>query len=142
MDAIDGFKMYLETAEQDRLDHATSQLEHHARHHGGGERPEKTIELFERFLPYAVALDVANKWADQFEDLLSDAAADRGSRGHYAHWYRGPSRGFNYGAVAVGIDTSLSAAVASAASAPSSGSGSGGGGFSGGGGGGGGGGGW
>ena len=42
MDQIDGFKQYLSVAEEDRLEFLNP--------------PEKTPELFERFLPYAIAL--------------------------------------------------------------------------------------
>jgi uncharacterized membrane protein YgcG len=132
MDRIDGFKMYLSTAEQDLLDAATP--------------PEKTPELFEEYLPYALALDVANQWADKFSDVLERAAAEDG---YGPAWYRGdgsPTLGSFHGATAAAFASSLggafSTAISSASTTPGSRSGSGGGGSSGGGGGGGGGGGW
>jgi Predicted membrane protein (DUF2207) C-terminal domain/Predicted membrane protein (DUF2207) N-terminal domain len=144
MDAIDGLKMYLSTAERDRLEAMTR----HATTRGaGGVEPERTIELFEKMLPYAVALGVENQWAGQFDDLLRAAAVDDsggGGRGYQPTWYHGSNwSAMNVGAAVAGVGVAMSAAVASAATSPSSGSsGSGGGGSSGGGGGGGGGGGW
>ena len=38
--------------------------------------PEKTPELFEKFLPYALALNVEHEWSEQFADVLKAAAAD------------------------------------------------------------------
>lgn len=129
MDRIDGFKHYLGITEEERLD---------ALH-----PPEKTPELFERYLPYAIALDVENRWADRFATVLAAAAA-AGTVAHTASWYSGDGnwwdnpRGFSDS-----IGSSLASTVASASSSPSSSSGgSSGGGSSGGGGGGGGGGGW
>jgi uncharacterized membrane protein len=101
--------------------------------------PEKTPELFEAYLPYALALDVEQLWAERFHGMLSRA----GSEGYRPGWYRGnswshrdPSR------FTSAIGGAMSSAISSASVAPGSSSGSGGGGFSGGGGGGGGGGGW
>ena len=106
----------------------------------------RTIELFERFLPYAVALNVANKWADQFQDLIADASVSTqtaNGSGYHPAWYHGDAwSASTIGATAAGLGTAMTAAVATAATSPSSSSGSSGGGFSGGGGGGGGGGGW
>ena len=126
MDRIDGFRMYLATAEGDSLD---------ALH-----PPEKTPELFERYLPYAIACGVENRWADQFADVLAEAALEDDYR---PVWYAGGTAAhFSAAAFASSIGGSLSSAVASSSHAPGSSSGSGGGGSSGGGGGGGGGGGW
>ena len=126
MDHIEGFKMYLETAEEARLDMMTS--------------PHKTPELFEKFLPYALALDVENNWAKKFNDVLTRS----GQTDDYSpSWYMGRSWS-TIGAIgfASSLGSSLSGAISSSASAPGSRSGSSGGGSSGGGGGGGGGGGW
>jgi uncharacterized membrane protein YgcG len=138
-DAIEGFRMYLGTAEQDYLQ---------AMH-----PPEKTPELFERFLPYAVALDVENEWGEQFSDVLAKAAAGPETSdgtlraGYNPSWYSGNHfENAAAGAFASSLAASMGAAIASSATAPGSSSGSsgggGGGGSSGGGGGGGGGGGW
>ncbi len=60
LDGIEGFRMYLATAEEARLDALNP--------------PEKTPELFERFLPYALALDCDNAWSEKFAAVLAQAA--------------------------------------------------------------------
>jgi uncharacterized membrane protein len=131
MDRIEGFGHYLSVAEKDRMNFHNP--------------PERTPELFERFLPYALALGVEQAWSEQFASVLSRAAASpAGSDGHYRpRWYSG--RGFARRGVtdfASSLGGSFSGAIASSSTAPGSSSGSGGGGSSGGGGGGGGGSGW
>jgi len=142
MDKIDGFRMYLATAEHDRLDDLTRQS-----FAAPGDSPQpRTLELFERFLPYAVALGVANQWAGQFQDLVEAASRDPQSgrtTGYHPAWYHGNAwSAAGIGAAAAGLGTAMTSAVVAAATSPSSSSGGGGGGSSGGGGGGGGGGGW
>ncbi len=127
MDRIDGFKMYLGTAEEELLHYA--------------HQPGKTPELFEKYLPHALALGVENAWAEKFSEILSQAAMS--GEGYNPGWYHGAA----WGAVAAGhfassFADSFSTALSSASTAPGSSSGFGGGGSSGGGGGGGGGGGW
>ena len=125
LDEVDGFREYLSVAEAGEL-----QLRN---------PPEKTPELFERYLPYAIALDVEDVWGERFERVLAAARRTEGYRG--PGWYRG-ARGFSPGALASSVGNGLAGSVASSSQAPGSSSGSGGGGSSGGGGGGGGGGGW
>ena len=122
-DAIFGFRHYLGTAEEHRLEVLHP--------------PEKTPELFERYLPYAVALDVENAWAAKFAGVLAAAGASAA----VASWYATSSHR-DPGSLVDRLGSSLSQTVASASSAPGSSSGSSGGGSSGGGGGGGGGSGW
>lgn len=131
MDQIEGFKQYLGVAEEDRLNFLNP--------------PEKTPELFERFLPYAIALDVQNIWAKRFAGVLAAA----GTAAAAAAWYDNRSRKTDPVSFVERLGDDLSNTIASAASAPgssggssSSSSGSSGGGSSGGGGGGGGGTGW
>ncbi|MHB1104381.1 MAG: DUF2207 domain-containing protein [Devosia sp.] len=134
MDQIDGFRMYLETAEKNRLNMV-------------GE-PPMTIERFERILPFAIALGVEKPWSEHFEgELVRNAVADA-SGTYQPTWYSGrdwssSSGGFSrtVSSVATGMSAAMIAAqpVSSSSSGFSSG---GGGGSSGGGGGGGGGGGW
>ncbi len=131
MDRIEGFGHYLSVAEKDRMNFHNP--------------PERTPELFEKFLPYALALGVEQAWSEQFAGVLSRAAASpAGSDRHYSpRWYSG--RGFASRGVtdfASSLGGSFSGAIASSSTAPGSSSGSGGGGSSGGGGGGGGGSGW
>lgn len=126
LDGIAGFKQYLSITERERLDRMTS--------------PEDTPELFERYLPYAIALGVENRWAERFAGVLAAAAA-QGQQGFA--WYSGHSSPWNDAdGFANSVGSSLASTVSSASSAPGSSGGSGGGGSSGGGGGGGGGGGW
>jgi uncharacterized membrane protein YgcG len=121
MDRIEGFREYLGAVEADRLEALNP--------------PDKTPELFERFLPYAIALDVENSWARRFAAALAEATAG-GSSVTISSWYGD----WGYGQLGDAHDmgTALSRDIGSAA-APGGGSGGGG---SGGGGGGGGGGGW
>lgn len=126
LDHIAGFKQYLSITERERLDRMTP--------------PKDTPELFEKYLPFAIALGVENHWADRFAPILADAAA----QGHQGFaWYAGSNSPWSDPNDFVSsVGSSLASSVSSASSAPGSSSGSGGGGSSGGGGGGGGGGGW
>lgn len=127
MDKIEGFKMFLAVAEKDRLNLLNP--------------PEQTPELFERYLPYALALDVEQAWAEKFSAILARATDD--GRPYQPAWYSGAGwSSLGAGTFASSLSTSLSGAIASSSTAPGSSSGGGGGGSSGGGGGGGGGGGW
>ena len=127
MDEIEGFKMYLDTAEQDRLDRMRS--------------PELTPGVFEMFLPYAFALGVENNWCDRFAREFPQDISDNNS--YRPAWYDGQISGLaGLHHLGNNFNGSFSSAISSASSPPGSSSGSGGGGSSGGGGGGGGGGGW
>ena len=131
LDQLEGFRMYMKTAEEERLKILNP--------------PEKTPELFERYLPYALALDCENEWNAKFTAVLA-AAALAGATAPV--WYSGSNWNYgNMGDFTESLGSGLATSAASASQAPgsssSSGGGfSGGGGSSGGGGGGGGGGGW
>ncbi len=126
---IEGFKLYLETAEKLHLNAAEV---------GAGTPPVLTVERYERFLPYAIALGVEKPWTKHFEKTLPKEA-----EAYDPYWSSGRSHGYRS---LHGMNSALVSAMSSGVSAAmpqsSSSSGSGGGGFSGGGGGGGGGGGW
>lgn len=126
LDRIDGFRWYLGVAEKQELD---------SRY-----KPESRPELFAAYLPYAVALDVENAWADRFADALTPMQM----REAQPTWYHGTSDFSSAGLAGFssGLSSGLSSAISSASTSPGSSSGGGGGGSSGGGGGGGGGGGW
>ncbi len=131
LDQIEGFRTYLDTAEKERLEYLHP--------------PEVTPQVFEKFLPYAIALDCENSWSAKFEAEAARAAEASGQHAtaYYPIWYSGNSFSrLGAGGFASAIGASVASAAASASTAPGSSSGSGGGGFSGGGGGGGGGGGW
>src|SRR3569623_1579589 len=57
MDQIDGFRMYLDTAEKNRLN-----LDR---------EPPLTIKRFEAILPFAIALGVEKPWSDKFNAALA-----------------------------------------------------------------------
>jgi uncharacterized membrane protein YgcG len=131
LDEIEGFKLFLVTAEKDRLEALNP--------------PNVTPEVFERFLPYAIALDCENQWSKKFEAEAAAAGVprDAGGNSYTPTWYSGGS--FDHLGIAgfsSALGASMASAAASAATTPGGSSGSGGGGSSGGGGGGGGGGGW
>lgn len=131
LDRIDGFKLFLSAVDGDRLKRF--------------DVPTKTPELFERFLPYAFALDMEQHWAEQFSQVLSTAAGSTSSssNSYCPSWYVGGGFGAASAlAFTQSFGSSFSTAVSSSTAAPGSSSGGGGGGSSGGGGGGGGGGGW
>jgi uncharacterized membrane protein YgcG len=124
MDQLEGLKLYLSVAEKDRLNILNP--------------PEKTSALFERFLPWALALNVEQQWSEQFSSVFARMAQE----GRYEPTWYNSRRPFSSRALASSLGSSLASAVSSSSTAPGSRSGSGGGGSSGGGGGGGGGGGW
>jgi uncharacterized membrane protein YgcG len=127
MDKIEGFKLYLSVAEKDRLNLLNP--------------PEKTPALFEKYLPYALALDVENAWSEQFSEVLARAGTE--AQAYAPLWYSGSSWDrFNTSRFSDSLGSTFASAVSSSSTAPGSSSGSGGGGSSGGGGGGGGGSGW
>jgi uncharacterized membrane protein YgcG len=120
---IEGFRIFLRAVDGDRLNRLMP--------------PDKTPELFEKYLPYAIALDSEQAWAQQFSAVLEHAEQ---TTGYSPAWYVGSA--FASAAFANSFSGSFSSAIAASTSSPGTSSGSGGGGFSGGGGGGGGGGGW
>jgi uncharacterized membrane protein YgcG len=126
MDQLEGFRTYLEVAEKDELNLHNP--------------PAKTPELFERYLPFALALGVEQKWAEKFAAVFARLGADGGR--YQPAWYSGNFNARDLGGFTAGGGTSLTSAISSASTPPGSSSGGGGGGSSGGGGGGGGGGGW
>jgi uncharacterized membrane protein YgcG len=127
MDQVEGFKRYFMAVERDPMQRL--------------EGPEVTPELFDKLLPYAVALDAEQAWSKRFAAALQRAG--QAPTSYSPAWYSGPAwSSFGPTGFAGALGTALTSATASASQAPGSSSGSGGGGSSGGGGGGGGGGGW
>lgn len=68
---LEGFKMYLSVAEENRLNVMTP--------------PDLTPEQFEKMLPYAIALDLEIKWAKKFEKALAT--------NYQPSWYLGSTNG-------------------------------------------------
>lgn len=107
-DHIEGFKMYLETAEQKLFEFLTP--------------PEKTLDLFEKYLPYAIALKVENEWAEKFDSIMQKAL-EQGYQPVYYYRSEALGHGFSISQMSRGISSGLSSTVASAATPPSSSSG-------------------
>lgn len=126
-----GLKMYMETAEADRIKMMQSPNAPYAQN---AAEPVRNVELYEKLLPYAVVMGVENEWSKQFEGLYRQPP----------DWYSGNYSTFSTVYLASSIGSNFSSAMNRAYAPPKSSgsSGFGGGGFSGGGGGGGGGGGW
>jgi Predicted membrane protein (DUF2207) len=118
LEKVRGFEEFLTRVESDRMD-----------------RTIKTPEMFERFLPYAMALGVADSWAKAFDGIYKEPP----------QWYTGPggvhtfqpSRFTNsLGAMSTQAATAMASAPRSSGGSGFGGGGSTGGGFGGGGGGG------
>jgi hypothetical protein len=115
LEGVLGFEEFLTRVEADRFD-----------------RVIKTPELFEKFLPYAMALGVEKNWAGAFESIVMTAPA----------WYQGAelaqfnTRGFTsrMGDMATRTGTTMTSAPRSSGGSGFGGGGSSGGGFGGGGG--------
>jgi uncharacterized membrane protein len=127
MDEIEGFKMFLGAAEKDRI----RQLD------GTGVTPG----TFDKYLPYALALDVEEAWAQQLAAALAPSGGIALAR-YTPRWYSGAD--LDLADIGRTFGSALSVALSSSSTDTSGSSGGsyGGGGSSGGGGGGGGGGGW
>lgn len=125
-DQVDGFYTYLNTAEADQI------------------RFEEGEDIFSRYLPWAIAFGIADRWAKVCQKLVEMGRLPATAPG----WYYGNPYMFSYGYFAGSALSSMNTAVAPPPPPPSSSSGSGfgsgssffggGGGFAGGGGGGGG----
>lgn len=133
LDALEGYRDYLQLAERDALALA-------------GDAPAMSIALYERHLPFAMALGVEDKWSARFSEALASGLIDPAQRDYQPDWYHSRSSYSSPQALSGALVAGLASATALASSPPSSsssdGGGSSGGGSSGGGGGGGGGGGW
>jgi uncharacterized membrane protein len=126
---LQGFRLYMEKAEKMQLNAVTV---------GSDAPPPMTVERYETFLPYAVALGVEKPWTKHFERLIPDVAKD-----YSPSWTNMSARTFgSIGGMTDSMVSGMNTGVSTALPQSSSSSGSGGGGFSGGGSGGGGGGGW
>ena len=135
LDRIEGFERFLSATEEDRINRLQG--------------PRRTPELYERLLPFAIALDLEQRWSEQFAEELAAAGSEGRTAGTYTPtWYHGDfgGQGWSPAAFSGSVGSALGGAISSSSTAPGSrsggGGGGGGGGSSGGGGGGGGGGGW
>jgi hypothetical protein len=76
---IQGMKMYINTAEKDRINMMQDPDSPYAK------APDNTIELFEKLLPYAIVLGVSDAWGKQFKDIYTEQP----------EWYSGQYRTFS-----------------------------------------------
>jgi len=128
-DAIQGLRQYMSVAEKDDLARVKA--------------PPQTPQEFARLLPYAVALDVEETWADRFTAILGAAAVSAAVASYYSSDFGGGQfSGSGLASSLSGMDGTISSAATPPGSSSGGSSGGGGGGSSGGGGGGGGGSGW
>jgi uncharacterized membrane protein len=123
LDQIEGFKHYLQLAEDDEIAMQGA--------------PEFSSSIYETYLPYAIALGLENEWTEKLNRAIVAGSVERS----YSRptWYHAHSHSRSHFSNA--LASSFDSAIASSSVAPGSSSGSSGG-SSGGGGGGGGGGGW
>jgi len=103
-DEIQGFRMYLETAEKARMQALNS--------------PRVTPEVFEQLLPYAIALDVENAWSRRFESETAQAGQNL-NHDYSPNWYAGNAfRGLGDGGFTSRLGDCIGAATASATAGP------------------------
>jgi len=127
LDDVGGFREYMEFAEKDEMNLRNP--------------PDKTPQLFEKYLPFALAMGVEQQWAERFAAVFASLRGPDNT-GYRPAWYNGSWDSLDLRSNTANISSGLGAAISSSVTPPGSSSGSAGGGFSGGGGGGGGGGGW
>ncbi|MEM7563930.1 MAG: DUF2207 domain-containing protein, partial [Pseudomonadota bacterium] len=81
LDQIEGFKHYLNIAEDDEIALRNA--------------PEFTTDIYETYLPYAIALELENKWTARLDRAIQKGTIE--SSYHHPRWYHshsGSSRGF------------------------------------------------
>ncbi|HEY8789216.1 MAG TPA: DUF2207 domain-containing protein [Actinopolymorphaceae bacterium] len=110
------FRRYLATAEADQI------------------RFEEREEIFNRYLPFAIAFDLADHWVSTFQHALATVAGGAGNSMPYAGWYVGSGGFDNFNSGLSSFSSGMSSAMTSASSSGGGGGGVGGGGGGGGGG--------
>lgn len=114
-DEIEGLRQYLSVAEGDDL--ARMKM------------PPRTKEEFAKFLPYAVALEVEQTWADAFARVLGASALAAATAGYYASSSGSSSMSGSAGGFARSLE-GMGRTISAASTPPASSSGSSGGGGS------------
>ncbi len=113
LDETEGFAQFLTAVEGDRLKYLNPEA--------------RTPEVFQKYLPYALAFDVEELWAQQFAGVLAGAAVVVGGAAAFSYWpawYSDDTMGsFNAGDFTKSVTTSFSEAVSSSSYAPGSSSG-------------------
>ena len=111
------FRRYLETAEADQI------------------RAEEREEIFNRYLPFAIAFDLAGHWVSTFQQALAPVGGGSSSgAAPYAAWYVGTGGFGSFSSDLNSFSSGMSSAMTSASSSGGGGGGVGGGGGGGGGG--------
>ena len=118
MDKIEGLRMFIRTTNIDEI---------------GNFFVEDRIQIYEKYLPYAIALDCEQIWTKKFERLISAAISNNS---YQPSWNRSYATGISASSFSSNISSGISRAVSTSSTSPSSGGGSSGGGRGGGGGGG------
>lgn len=116
---IDGFKIFLKATESQQLKFFNKQLPH-------------TFETYQKYLPFAVALDLETQWTEKFDNEIKLYAQNNDNS---IGWYSGSMLAFSSSNFASSLSSSISSSISSSSSSGSSGGSSGGGGGGGGGGG-------
>ena len=108
LDQIEGFRQFMTTTERGRRDART---------------PLRTTPLlFERLLPFAMALNVEKVWCEKFAAALAQTAHG-GTRNYSPAWYSGPGWDpITASTFATALGNSFSSAISSATRAPGAGS--------------------
>ena len=111
LNRIEGFRQYIEVAEKQELE---------SRHPQG-----RCPELFESYLPYALALGIEQTWAEKFADVLVKISA-KGKNIYHPNWYSGSGWDDNHiGDFTSSLGNSFTHAISSSSTAPGSSSGGG-----------------
>ncbi|MDR1020959.1 MAG: DUF2207 domain-containing protein [Synergistaceae bacterium] len=92
---VEGFETFLKTAERNRMETLYP--------FRGQKIPELTSDLYERFLPYAIAFGAAEIWSESFEGLLAES-------GYSPSWYGGAFDARVFCAETMQLGASISAA--------------------------------
>jgi len=79
---VEGYKLFLTTADKDRINWREAQ------------------NIFEKNLPYAIALDLTDKWAQVFGDKIQPP-----------EWYESPNNSMNFGQLQRNITTSAASSI-------------------------------
>ncbi|MDR3264392.1 MAG: DUF2207 domain-containing protein [Synergistaceae bacterium] len=80
LDEVEGFELYLRNAEKHHMETLFPSPEKDA----GKSVPQLSFLLFERLLPYAVALGIPQTWTEHFASVLENS-------GYQPDWLRGPA---------------------------------------------------
>ena len=107
LDQIAGLRLYLGVAERDTIANANA--------------PPMSDREFQRFLPYALALDVERNWTDRFAAALGPAAvAASAATMTWYHADHSNSAATDFSDFSGGLGSSLSDAIAASATVPGS----------------------